>query len=198
LCVGIVLRNFREVAARVEHFLRGEDADERHLDGGFYADALLVGFNGGELCLLAEYFAAETEFASGDDGLLNEEAFFAAADGAAATFIAGVADDGIRVEAGLLLTGFGGADLGFGLAESWIVLARDILDLIEGDQRGFCGSLGAAKFGVVGADERDVAVVVVFVGLRVVVFGLGHGHLHGLILGVEGRGEEKEEDSDEC
>jgi len=52
--------------------------------------------------------------------LLDEEALLAAADGAAANFIAGVADGGIGIETGLLLAGFGGANFGFGLAESGI------------------------------------------------------------------------------
>ena len=112
LRVYIILRNFCEVAARVEHFLRRKDADERHLHGGLDADALLVGFDGGELRLLAEDLAAEAKFASGDDGLLDEETLLAAADGASADFIASVADGGIRVEAGLLLACFGGADFG--------------------------------------------------------------------------------------
>ena len=114
------------------------------MHGGFDADALFVGFDGGELRLLAEDFAAQAEFAGGDDRLLDEEALFAAADRAAANFVAGVADGGIGIEAGLLLAGFGGADLGFGLAEGGIVLARDGLDLVERDERRFGGELGAA------------------------------------------------------
>ena len=138
LRVGIVLRNLGEVAARVEHFLCGEHADECHLHRRFDADALFVGFDGGELRLLAEDFATEAKFAACDDGLLDEEAFLAAADGAAANFVAGVADGGIGIKAGLLLAAFGGADLRFGLAERGIVLTRDGLDLVESDERGFC------------------------------------------------------------
>jgi hypothetical protein len=48
----------------------------------------------------------------------------------------------------------------------------------------------------VGGDERDVGVVV-FVG-GVLGLGLGHGHLHGLILGVERGGGKKQESRDNC
>ena len=118
---GAVLRDVVEVAAGVEHFLCGEDADVGHFYGGFYADALFFGFDGGESGFVGEDVAAESEFAGGDDGLFDEEALFAAAYRAAADFVAGVADGGIGIEAGLLAAGFGGADFGFGLAEGGIV-----------------------------------------------------------------------------
>src|SRR6185295_11557362 len=125
--VGAVLRDFVEVAAGVEKFLRGKDTNEGHFHGAFDTDALLFGFDGGELCFVAENVFREAEFARGDDGLLDEEALFAAADRAAADFVTRVANGGIGVEAGLLAAGVGGADFGFGLVESGIVFAREML-----------------------------------------------------------------------
>src|SRR6201999_2371236 len=108
--VGIILGNFCEIASRIEHFLSREHTDERHLYRGFDTDALFVGFDRGELRLLAEDLAAEAKFSAGDYRLLDEKAFFAAADRATANFVACVADGWIGIHAGLLLACFCGAD----------------------------------------------------------------------------------------
>ena len=129
----IVFSNFCEGAAGLEPFLRGKDAEEGHFYGGGDADLLLLGFDFGEFGFGVEDFAAFAEFSGGDDGLLNEEALLASADGAATDFVAGVADGGIGVEAGLLLARFCGADFGFGLAERGIGFGGHFFYLIEGD-----------------------------------------------------------------
>ena len=115
LCFGVVLRDLRQIAAGVEHFLGGEYAQERHFHCTFDTYALLARFDGGEFRFLAEDVPAQAEFSGGYDRLLYEKSFFTPADRAAANFVAGVANGGIRVEAGLLLAGFGGADLCFRL-----------------------------------------------------------------------------------
>src|SRR5258708_6100738 len=137
LSFGEVLLDFGEVAADVEKFLGGEDAEEGGFDGGFDADFLLLGFDFGELRFLGEDVAAAGELSGGDDGLLDEEALLAAADRATANFIAGVGDGGIGVEAGLSLGGFGGADFGFGLAEGGIGFAGQALGFFENEEWGF-------------------------------------------------------------
>jgi hypothetical protein len=59
--VGAVLRDFVEVAAGIEKFLRGKDTNEGHFHGTFDTDALLFGFDGGELCFVAENVFREAE-----------------------------------------------------------------------------------------------------------------------------------------
>ncbi len=110
--------------------------------------------------------------------MLDEEALLAAADGAAANFVAGVADGGIGVETGLLLARFGGADFGFGLSQGGIGFGGKGLGFFEGEEGGFGIFLGTAQVRVNGLDDGDVHVVVLHLVLR---------HVHRL-LGDDGQG----------
>lgn len=76
---GAILSDVVEIPAGIEHFLGGEYSHESHPYSRFYTNALLVRFDGGEFRLVREDVTAEFEFASGNDGLLNEEALLAAA-----------------------------------------------------------------------------------------------------------------------
>ena len=75
----------------------------------------------------------------------------------------------------MLAAGIGGANFGFGLLERGIVFAGKCLKLLEGEELGLGGGLGAAHLRVVGFDRRNVAVMV-FAGLL-----LGGRHLHWLL-----------------
>jgi hypothetical protein len=172
LGLGDVLLDSGEVAADVEKFLGGEDAEESGFDGSFDADFLLLGFDFGELRFFGENVAAAREFSGGDNGLLDEEALLASADGAAANFIAGVADGGVGIEAGLLLAGFGGADFGFGLAESGIGFGGQALGFFEGEERSLRILLGAAEVRIDRLDDWNIHVLM----LHLVLW-----HAHGLL-----------------
>ena len=113
---------------------------------------MFLGFDFGELHFFGEYVAAARELSPGDYGLLDEEALLAAAAGAAPNFVAGVGDGGIGVEAGLLPTGLGGADFGFGLAEGGIGFGGQALGFFEGEERGFGVFLGATEMRIDGFD----------------------------------------------
>ena len=122
---------------------------------------------------LFENAATLGEFSRGDDGLLDEESLFAAVDGTAADFVAGVADGGVRIKAGLLRVGFGGANFCFGLAKSGIGGGGETCRVVEGEEFFVRLFLGAAETG----KDR-------FKGLHVAV--VMHGHVH-LIVACGGR-----------
>ena len=102
----------RGLAARIEQFLRCEDANVSGLYRAFNAQLLLLGFELGKAGLLCKNTAGFSEFSAGDDGLLQEETLLAAVDGAAADFIPYVADGRIGIKAGLLSARLRGADFG--------------------------------------------------------------------------------------
>jgi len=99
-----ILLDFGQVAADVEKFLRGRGRAGTRFHGSSTRFFLFLGFDFGELGFFERRRGCARAF-RGDDGLLNEEALLAAADRAAANFVAGVATvDG--VEARLLLASF--------------------------------------------------------------------------------------------
>lgn len=104
--------------------------------------------------------------------MFDEEALLAAVNGAAANFVAGIADGGIGIEARLLVARFGGADFGFGLAEGGIGIRGELLSLLESEEGGFGIFLGAAEMRIERLDSGDV---------HVVVLHLVGGHVHGFL-----------------
>ena len=54
----------RRLASRLQ-FLRSEDANVSHFHGALHANALLFGFDGGELRFVTQHIFGEPEFSSG-------------------------------------------------------------------------------------------------------------------------------------
>src|SRR5262249_53779561 len=123
---------------------------------------------------MAENVLCQAQFSTGDDGLLDEEALLASTHRPASNLVAGVADGRIRIQSGLLAASVSSTDLCFGLLQGWIVLARELFQLFEGDQRSRGRGLGAAELGKVRLDRRDGAVMVA--GVLISLLVRGHGH----------------------
>ena len=129
-----VLRNLRHVAARLEQFLRGQNAQERHFHRALHADFLFFCLDLRELHIFSENRTAQAQFSAQDHRLLHEEALLSPADRAAANLIARVAGRWIRIEPRLLLTRPGRADFRLRLPQSGIRFVRDFLRLLERDE----------------------------------------------------------------
>src|SRR6266851_9488714 len=93
-----VLRNLRHVAARLEQFLRRQNAQERHFHRALHADFLFFCLDLRELHVFSENRTAQAQFSAQDYRLLHEEALLSPADRAAANLIARVAGRWIRIE----------------------------------------------------------------------------------------------------
>ena len=148
-----------EIAARFQELLGGENAIESNFHRSFHAGFLFFSFDFGDARFLFEDTATLGEFARGDDGLFDKEPLFAAVDGTAADFVAGVADRGIGIEACLLRAGFGGANFGFGLAKSGIGGGGETFRVVEGEEffvRLFLGATHAGERQVQGVACRRV------------------------------------------
>ena len=130
-----ILRDLRQVAARIEQLLRRQYAQKRHLHRALHADFLFLRLELRELHVFSEYLAAQSQLSAGHDRLLHKKSLLSAAYRAAANFIARVANRRIRIEPRLLPPCLRRANLCLRLPQRRIRLAGDLLYLLQRDQR---------------------------------------------------------------
>src|SRR5882724_3692973 len=166
---GCILRNFRHIPPRIEQLLRRQHAQERDLHRTLYSYLLLLRFQLRQFHFLSKNISIQSQFSARNDRLLHKESLLSAPHRSASNFIPRVSHRRIRIEPRLLLARLRRANFRFGLPQSRIRFARDLLRLLQRDELPVRAFLRSSKSWVFRLDGTRSAAH------RVLL--LGHLHL---------------------